>query len=72
MAPGWASTVTLPPPAPAQLREAPIHYPGSVVVLVGLDDLQVQNELGKYQKGIQDHEADDDDLWAEGGSKREP
>jgi hypothetical protein len=43
-----------------------VHYLGRIVVLVGLDDLQVQDELGQHEEGVQDHQADDDDLWATG------
>lgn len=46
------------------------HYLGGIVILVGLDDLQVQNELCKHQEGIQDDQADDDNLWTDGRSKK--
>lgn len=46
------------------------HYPGGIVILVGLDDPQVQNKLGKHQEGVQDDQADDDNLWANGRSKK--
>lgn len=46
------------------------HYPGGIVILVGLDDPQVQNELGKHQEGVQDDQADDDNLWTEERSKK--
>lgn len=37
-------------------------YLGCVVILVKLNDLQVQNELSKDQEGIQNDQADDDNL----------
>lgn len=43
-------------------------YPGGIVVLVRLDDLQVQNQLGQHQEGIQNDQANDDNLWAERGA----
>lgn len=46
------------------------HYPGGIVILVGLDDPQVQNKLGKHQEGVQDDQADDDNLWANARSKK--
>ena len=46
------------------------HYPGGIVILVGLDDPQVQNELSKHQEGVQDDQADDNNLWTEERSKK--
>ena len=43
-------------------------YPGGVVILVGLDDLQVQDELGQHQEGVQNDQANDDDLRTEARS----
>lgn len=66
---------SLRPPSVQVTRVNPVkglwtHYPGGIVILVGLDDLQVQNELGKHQEGVQDDQADDDNLWTEGRSKK--
>lgn len=41
---------------------APRAYLDGIVFLVWLNDPQIQEELSKYQEGIQDHQADDDDL----------
>lgn len=46
------------------------HYPVGIVILVRLDDLQVQDKLSEHQEGIQNDQADDDNLWTKGKSKK--
>lgn len=48
------------------IKGLPAPYHGGIVVLVKLDDLQVQNELGKHQEGIQNDQANDDNLQTKG------
>lgn len=45
-------------------------YLGGIVILVTLDDLQVQNELGQHQEGIQNDQADDDNLQTKARSEK--
>lgn len=48
------------------IKGLPAPYHGGIVVFVKLDDLEVQNELGKHQEGIQNDQANDDNLQTKG------
>lgn len=70
--------LSAPLPAPVQITEATVlvkipegagTYPRDIVILVGLDDLQVQNELGQHQESVQNDQANDDDLRSKGRSR---
>ncbi|EGW07441.1 hypothetical protein I79_004270 [Cricetulus griseus] len=47
---------------PAARVFVPCAYLDCIVFLIWLDDLEIQKELSKHQEGIQDHQADDDNL----------